>query len=442
VIVPTSSEQHAYFDDHGVGFAPELALSRKWTGWRFALNAGYHLRDRQVFLNQIVDDELVASAALGYQLGDVGGPPLGIDVTISGATAAFHPFKDDNRNALEGLAGLTYDIGHVQLLAGAGIGFTNGYGTPDWRALGGLRIGFGGNPPPAPPPVTDRDGDGIIDSEDKCPDQPEDKDGFQDADGCPDPDNDQDGVLDKDDRCPNVPGPASLQGCPDSDGDGIPDIDDKCPDQPEDKDGFEDADGCPDPDNDKDGVLDAADLCPLEPGPVANKGCPDADRDGDTVVDRLDNCPDEPGPPENNGCPKKQLVKITDDKLEILESVYFKTDKAEIQPRSFPLLDNVVAVLKTHPLLKIQVEGHTDSQGKPEYNKQLSQRRAESVVAYLVKKGITADRLIPMGFGQEQPIADNKTAEGRAQNRRVVFSVLGDDGHVKTKVQGAGGDTK
>jgi outer membrane protein OmpA-like peptidoglycan-associated protein len=249
-------------------------------------------------------------------------------------------------------------------------------------------------------------------------------------------------VLDKDDRCINVPGLAALAGCPDTDGDGIADIDDKCPNEPEDKDGFEDADGCPDPDNDKDGIVDAEDACPLEPGPRANKGCPDTDRDGDTVVDRLDNCPDQIGPPENNGCPTKQLVTITDDRLEILESVYFKTDRAVIEPRSFGLLDNVAAVLVAHDKLKIQVEGHTDSQGKPAYNKQLSQRRAEAVVAYLTHKGVDAARLIPMGFGEEKPIADNKTKEGRAQNRRVVFTVLGDDGHVQTHQQGAGDDTK
>ncbi|HEX4421329.1 MAG TPA: OmpA family protein, partial [Kofleriaceae bacterium] len=197
-----------------------------------------------------------------------------------------------------------------------------------------------------------------------------------------------------------------------------------------------------DPDNDKDGIVDAEDACPLEPGPRANKGCPDTDRDGDTVPDRLDNCPDQIGPPENNGCPTKQLVTITDDKLEILESVYFKTDRAVIEPRSFGLLDNVAAVLVAHDKLKIQVEGHTDSQGKPAYNKQLSQRRAEAVAAYLTHKGVDAARLIPLGFGEEKPIADNKTKEGRAQNRRVVFTVLGDDGHVQTHQQGAGDDTK
>jgi outer membrane protein OmpA-like peptidoglycan-associated protein len=201
-------------------------------------------------------------------------------------------------------------------------------------------------------------------------------------------------------------------------------------------DGFQDSDGCPDLDNDEDGIPDTADRCPLEAGPAANQGCPDTDRDGDTVVDRLDNCPDEKGLPENAGCPKKQLVKITDDKLEIIESVYFKTDRAVIEPRSFALLDNVAAVLKTHDTLHIQVEGHTDSQGDDAYNKGLSQRRAEAVVAYLTKKGIAADRLIAMGFGEEQPIADNRTAQGRAQNRRVVFTVLGSDGKVQTRVQG------
>ncbi|HEY0190012.1 MAG TPA: Ig-like domain-containing protein [Kofleriaceae bacterium] len=439
LVVPTRSTNDAYFDDRGYAFIPELALSRTWTGWRLGLNAGYHMRKRAQFLNQIVDDELFAHAGLGYQFADRGGPPLGIDVTVAGATAARKPFDTFNENALEVLGGLTYDIAHrtVQLFAGAGAGLGKGYGTPDWRGLAGLRLGVGGNPPAERPRVLDTDGDGIVDTADRCPNEPEDKDGFEDADGCPDPDNDKDGVLDQDDRCINTPGLAAFAGCPDTDRDGIADIDDKCPTEAEDKDGFEDADGCPDPDNDKDGVLDADDRCPLEPGPVANKGCPDPDRDGDTVVDRLDNCPDEQGPPENNGCPKKQLVRITDDKLEILESVYFQTDRAVILPRSFALLDNVVAVLRAHDKLRIQVEGHTDSQGKAEYNKQLSQRRAEAVVAYLTHKGIDAARLIPMGFGQVQPIADNATAAGRAQNRRVVFTVLGDDGHVQVKQQGA-----
>jgi len=129
----------------------------------------------------------------------------------------------------------------------------------------------------------DRDGDGIADSRDLCPDEPEDFDGFEDTDGCPDPDNDKDGVLDVNDRCPNAPGPRG-DGCPrsvgtDRDHDGIPDAMDKCPDDPEDKDGFQDDDGCPDPDNDMDGIPDVRDKCPNEPetfnGYQDDDGCPD-----------------------------------------------------------------------------------------------------------------------------------------------------------------------
>ena len=170
----------------------------------------------------------------------------------------------------------------------------------------------------------DRDGDGILDNVDKCPDDPEDKDGFEDEDGCPDPDNDKDGILDTKDKCPNEPedkdGFEDEDGCPDPDNDtdGIPDEDDKCPNEPEDKDGFEDEDGCPDPDNDKDGVPDAA-----------------------------DKCPNDPGPPDNDGCPKKyEHIVVTQEKIELKQKIFFDTDKATIQPRSFSLLDEIAAVLE------------------------------------------------------------------------------------------------
>ncbi len=166
------------------------------------------------------------------------------------------------------------------------------------------------------PTGRDRDGDGIPDRFDKCPDQPEDKDGYQDDDGCPDPDNDGDGIPDDKDRCRDAAedfdGFQDEDGCPDpdDDNDGVPDAEDKCRNQPEDRDGFEDQDGCPDPDNDKDGIPDKADQCPNAPedfdGYQDEDGCPDPDNDGDGVLDAQDQCPneaeDKDGFEDDDGC--------------------------------------------------------------------------------------------------------------------------------------------
>jgi outer membrane protein OmpA-like peptidoglycan-associated protein len=206
--------------------------------------------------------------------------------------------------------------------------------------------------------------------------------------------------------------------------DGIVDRLDRCPREAEDKDDFRDQDGCPDPDNDGDGVLDADDRCPSDPGPAENQGCPDRDRDKDGIIDRLDNCPDEPGEAANNGCKRPQLARLTARGIEIVDTVYFETDKAVIQRKSFPLLDNVAAVIGAHPEIEVlRVEGHTDAQGDDAHNQKLSERRAAAVAAYLTKKGIDSGRLNPRGYGETQPIADNKTRGGRAQNRRVVFVI-------------------
>jgi outer membrane protein OmpA-like peptidoglycan-associated protein len=438
--VPTESETSDYFGDDGWSFSPEVVLGRRWGGLRGAIEAGYRARKNARLANLRVADELFARIGLGYQVSD----PAEIGITTSGATAAADVFDRFNSNHLESFLGLSYRVAPVAILfGGGGVGWENGFGTPDWRVLAGVRFGAPerDQSEPTPRPV-DSDGDGLLDTADACPHDPEDADGFEDENGCPDPDNDKDGVLDGDDACRDHPGLAAFKGCPDTDGDGITDAADACATEPEDKDGFEDENGCPDPDNDKDGVLDASDSCPLEPGTVENKGCPDPDRDGDTVVDRLDNCPDEPGDREHNGCKKPQLVTITNNTLVIMESVYFQLDKAVILKKSYPLLDNVAAVLASHPDLVVQVEGHTDSLGNDKYNKDLSQRRADAVVAYLVKKKIGRDRLKAVGFGEEHPIADNTTKEGRAQNRRVVFTILSGGQNVQTREQGADDATK
>ena len=213
---------------------------------------------------------------------------------------------------------------------------------------------------------------------------------------------------------------------PDADGDGIPDELDKCPNEAEDFDGFEDEDGCPDPDNDGDGILDVDDKCPNDAGPPENQGCPDPDRDGDGVPDRIDNCPDEPGTVENQGCQEKQLVVIGDGQLEILEKVYFRKGSAKLQKRSWALLDNVAAVLIAHPeISKVRVEGHSDKSGSLKYNMILSKKRANTVVRYLVGRGqVNRNRLVAKGYGPKRPLVpDAKSKEEAALNRRVEFHI-------------------
>ncbi|HVI93592.1 MAG TPA: thrombospondin type 3 repeat-containing protein [Anaeromyxobacter sp.] len=269
------------------------------------------------------------------------------------------------------------------------------------------------------PAVKDSDGDGIPDDIDRCPFDPEDKDGFQDEDGCPDPDNDGDGIVDKADACPNEPGPPENHGCPikDTDGDGVPDDKDLCPTVA----GLKIFAGCPDTDGD--GIPDNEDKCPTQPGPKENGGCPDQDRDGDGIVDRLDKCPDQFGPPPD-GCPKKYtLVVVKREKIEIKQQVHFATAKFRVLPDSFKLLNQVVSVLNDFSKMKVSIEGHTDTIGGEAHNMRLSQRRAEAVLDYLVSKGISPDRLEAVGYGPTKPIASNKTASGRAKNRRTEFRI-------------------
>ncbi|NLY93233.1 MAG: OmpA family protein [Myxococcales bacterium] len=255
--------------------------------------------------------------------------------------------------------------------------------------------------PPPPPAPGDRDGDGILDPDDRCPDDPEDYDGFEDEDGCPD---DQD-----------------------TDGDGIPDSKDLCPAEPEDIDGYLDTDGCPEPDNDLDGIPDESDRCPLEAedydGFEDEDGCPEPDNDRDGILDVNDRCPNEPGPAENEGCPRYyEDVEVTTSHIRIKQTVHFQTNKATIKPESFGLLDTVAAVLRDYPNITVEVQGHTDSVGNDNHNMRLSQARAEAVRDYLIQRGgIDPSRLTARGYGETRPIESNRTSKGRAANRRVEF---------------------
>ena len=212
----------------------------------------------------------------------------------------------------------------------------------------------------------------------------------------------------------------------DADGDGIRGAADLCPDAPEDRDGYEDQDGCPEPDNDGDGVLDLVDACPEWKGTAATRGCPDGD--GDEVADDRDECPEKKGPPSNGGCPKYKEVRVTDTKLEIAQKIFFAYGKTTVMPRSFPLLDEVTQALRDHRKLCVRVEGHTDSVGNAERNRVLSEGRAQAVRSYLETHGIDAGRLGAKGYGPSLPMESNATPEGREKNRRVEFVITSCEG--------------
>lgn len=221
------------------------------------------------------------------------------------------------------------------LTAGAGPGLTDGLGTPDFRVVVGLRY--------TPEP----DGDG------------------------------------------------SDAGEPDRDGDRIADSDDRCPDVPEDHDGFEDRDGCPEPDNDGDEILDDDDECPQSPE--------EAGGDGD-------------------GCPERGEARRGSDRIEVDGKILFALESADLDPRSDRLLNELARVIESNPdIERVIIQGHTDSTGDETYNDELSERRAASVRAALIERGIDGDRLVTRGFGERRPLAPNDTPAGRASNRRVEF---------------------
>ena len=231
-------------------------------------------------------------------------------------------------------------------------------------------------------------------------------------------DTDNDGVYDDADQCPTEAGSVALNGCPDKDNDGIADKNDNCPD----KAGVEKYQGCPVPDSDGDGVDDDMDKCPSQAGVAKYQGCPVPDTDGDGVNDDEDKCPTVAGIAANQGCPaiKGDAAKTID---YAAKNILFETASAKLVTSSYKGLNEVVALLKNNPDVKLNIDGHTDSQGEAEKNVVLSQNRANSVMAYLANKGIAADRMTAIGHGADEPIADNETNAGKAKNRRVELKL-------------------
>ncbi|HEY2901059.1 MAG TPA: OmpA family protein [Polyangia bacterium] len=386
--VPSGSASN-FSGDGSVAARPRLVAGYESARLSLAANAGYNVRRKSNLgsVNITVDDELAGGLGGAYAVAPDSLWLLAeayVTRGVHGATVRDTP--------TEAIAGARYALpGPWMLQGGVGVGLTSGVGSPAVRGL--LMLAYasdmhhamivrpleqpeGTAPPPKPAAPRDSDGDGIVDAADKCPNDPEDKDGFEDSDGCPDPDNDKDGV---------------------------PDTADKCPNDPEDKDGFEDSDGCPDPDNDKDGIPDTADKCPNEPE-VFN------------------------GIEDDDGCPDKgtALAIMKGERIEIHEQVNFATNKAIIQQSSFPLLATVAKLLALHPeVLKLRIEGHTDRSGNANKNLKLSQDRAEAVRQHLIERGgIDGGRLDAVGFGATKPIATNGTKKGRALNRRSEFIIV------------------
>jgi outer membrane protein OmpA-like peptidoglycan-associated protein len=231
-------------------------------------------------------------------------------------------------------------------------------------------------------------------------------------------DTDGDGIADEADACPEVKGLASLKGCPDTDGDGITDKDDKCPDVR----GLVKYNGCPIPDTDKDGINDEEDRCPDDRGLARYQGCPIPDTDKDGINDEEDKCPTVAGVASNMGCP--EIAAATVERInKAAASISFASGSAKLLPKSSASLNNVASILQENADYKVEINGYTDNKGDAEKNRALSEARAKAVSDYLFAKGIEEGRLSAAGFGDENPVADNKTAAGRSKNRRVEIKV-------------------
>ncbi len=375
----------------------------------FTGNLGVHFRPNNSVNSPNLSNGQVAGLGIGNELRwalggyipladgkiRVGGSIFG-QLGIESSDLIGDTFGQKRNTPIEWLAEARFKLGAKERWWIGGNGgslIANGYGAPDMRLMAVIGVSAPLDPDLDVKPIDakeqlrekwrrergmekggfrDQDGDGIPDEVDACPKEPEDHEGSEPTDGCPKP--------------------------PDRDGDGIIDSLDKCPDQAEDKDGIDDGDGCPEDDSDGDQVPDVVDKCPHEPG------MPSKD-------------------PSKNGCP--QFIHMENGKIMIMQQVHFATGKAQILADSFPLLQEIANVLKANPSIKkLAVEGHTDNTGNADKNMSLSQSRADAVKAWLIQHGTEADRLESHGYGQTQPIADNKKPDGRTMNRRCEFKIL------------------
>lgn len=420
---PTGNRE-AFVSDGQVRLSPRLMIAGDLAAFAYSLRAGFGYRPQDDGFGPVpTGSELSFVATAGVRVADGAlllGPELWGSTVVSSADAAFAR----DTTPFELLFGAHFFVSGFRGGVGVGPGLTRGIGAPEVRFVATLAF--------VPEAESDRDGDGIVDEEDACPDLPGPKSTDSALHGCPDRDGDR--IIDPKDACPDTPGVASddpeKHGCPppgDRDGDGIIDEEDACPDVPGVPSEDPDKHGCP-PDRDGDGIIDDEDACPDVPGvrhadPQKN-GCP-SDRDGDDIIDDDDACPDVPGlpneDPELHGCP---LARVEKDQIVITQRIEFEFDSAKLVPSSTPVLEAVLEILNEHPQIDdVLVEGHTDNKGKPAYNEKLSARRAASVVNWLVEHGVERSRLRSAGVGMARPIASNVDDVGRQKNRRVEFHI-------------------
>lgn len=427
--LPTGSTA-AGAGDGGVGASPRLLLEWQRPGsFLLALNLGASLHPSRTFVTPTLGSELFVRAGLTLPASR----RFWFTVEAFGSTALASLTASDTL-ALETLFGVHWWASNGFTLAlTAGPRVLAGVGAADVRAV--LFAGYAYDAPEAIDGPGDRDADAVLDADDLCPDEPAGRRPDPQRRGCPTRDRDGDSVPDARDLCPDEhegaePDPRRL-GCPfdDRDMDGVRDREDLCPTEPVGDFGDPDHRGCPLRDGDRDRVPDAVDVCPDQPAGEhpdgARRGCPDPDIDHDRVLNERDACPLDPGAPSPdpraNGCPR---VRVTADAIVISQQPRFAIDRDLILPQSFSLLEEVQRALEAHPeITAVEVQGHTDNRGADPHNSDLSQRRADSIVRWLVQHGISPTRLTPRGYGASRPIVDNATPQGRAMNRRVEFLI-------------------
>lgn len=402
--IPSGSSD-AFTGDGSFRAQPHVLAAGKLGAFEYAGRTGVNVRAASDFAGAELGSEWVFAAAGGVRFWEerlLVGPELWGGTLVSSDIGVF----DKDATPVEVLLGAHYHFREWRFGLGAGPGLSRGLGTPQLRALASLEwVQTEEEPVFEPPPAADLDGDGVLDSHDACPSQPGVRHPDPGQNGCPAPlDSDGDTILDDIDACPNERGEPS-----------------------------DDArrHGCPPLDTDADGVLDREDACITEAGPrsedPARNGCPiPPDRDGDDIVDAEDACPERAGEasqdPAQHGCPR---VSLEGDRVQVLDRIEFENAKAELRPESEPILEAVAKVLREHPeILRVEIQGHTDSRGKHASNIDLSKRRAAAVRAWLIEHGIDAARLTSQGFGPDRPIDSNTTDEGRQRNRRVEFHVV------------------